>query len=337
MAVVSVIVPVYKTKIAFLKACIESVLNQSYKDVELILVDDASPDDCGILCDEYSKKYPEIVAVHQECNKGVSVARNRGLEVASGEYLIFLDSDDTLDSKTLEVLVGVCIKNDSDVVLFDYSQRNKRFSLFSESVDKFDYNQKKNIYERLIIPRKCDGVLLCGVCCKFYRLSFLKKNKIQFPKTIASAEDQIFFLTCLNVNPSISYCKCSFYNYRHVENSLSFSYAPFFHKDVFVYADCLKRILEKTPFLDCKENYFATRLCQCLLYVLSKDVFHPQNKRSLFEKRKIFLNLFSNQMSCYALEYTWNSFFSLTERIGFFLCRRRMFFVIFLASLKWKY
>lgn len=337
MAVVSVIVPIYKTKVVFLKECIESVLNQSYKSFELILVDDASPDDCGALCDEYSKKYPEILVVHQDCNKGVSAARNRGLELASGEYVIFLDSDDTLDVRTLEILVDVSHKNACDVVLFDYSQRNKHFSLFSSSVNKLDFNQKKSIYERLIIPRRDDGVLLCGVCCKFYRLSFLKKNNIQFPQMIASAEDQIFFLTCLNANPSVSYCKCSFYNYRYVENSLSFSYAPSFHDDVLVYADCLKQILKNTPFLDCKENYFATRLCQCLLYVLSKDIFHPQNKSSLFEKRKMFLNLFRNQTSCFALENKWNSFFSLTEQLGLSLCRKKMFFLIFFASLKWEH
>ena len=92
---ISVIVPVYKVE-KYLHRCVDSILNQTYRNLEIILVDDGSPDNCGAICDEYAAKDNRIRVIHQE-NTGVSAARNAGLEACTGEYVAFVDSDDYVD------------------------------------------------------------------------------------------------------------------------------------------------------------------------------------------------------------------------------------------------
>ena len=111
--VVSVIVPVYKVE-PYLRRCVDSILNQSFQDFELILVDDGSPDSCGAICDEYAARDSRIHVIHQE-NKGLSGARNTGIDHANGEYLAFVDSDDKWSPYFLESLYKALKEHDADI------------------------------------------------------------------------------------------------------------------------------------------------------------------------------------------------------------------------------
>ena len=115
---ISVIVPVFKTE-KYLVQCIESVLSQTYRDLELILVDDGSPDRCGEICDRYAAQDDRVKVVHQ-ANGGYSAARNAGLDLASGEYLTFVDSDDYLHEEALDVLYRSLVENNADFSMCCY-------------------------------------------------------------------------------------------------------------------------------------------------------------------------------------------------------------------------
>ncbi len=121
-SLVSIIIPVYNTA-EYLEECIESVLNQTYKNIELILVNDGSTDNSGEICKNYADKYP-IKYIFQT-NQGVSVARNNGLDAATGKYVYFLDSDDMIDSKFIETSVDVAEKENADVVITAINVDNK--------------------------------------------------------------------------------------------------------------------------------------------------------------------------------------------------------------------
>ncbi len=110
---ISVIVPVYKVE-KYLDRCVQSVLSQTYENIEIILVDDGSPDTCPAMCDGYAAKYPKISVIHQE-NKGLSGARNTGIDHAKGEYLAFVDSDDLWSPHFLESLYGALKENNADI------------------------------------------------------------------------------------------------------------------------------------------------------------------------------------------------------------------------------
>lgn len=112
---ISVVVPVYKVE-RFLPQCAESILSQSYTDIQLILVDDGSPDRCGAMCDEYARQDGRVTVIHRE-NGGLSAARNSGIEAAQGEYITFVDSDDFLLPGTLQDMVSLMEGESADVVV----------------------------------------------------------------------------------------------------------------------------------------------------------------------------------------------------------------------------
>lgn len=116
---ISIIVPVYKAE-PYLRKCIDSILNQTFKDFELILVDDGSPDRCGEICDEYALKDSRIKIIHKE-NSGRSSARNVGLDIAQGEYIGFVDSDDWIEPDMYEVLYSKAKIESADIIALNYN------------------------------------------------------------------------------------------------------------------------------------------------------------------------------------------------------------------------
>lgn len=112
---ISVIVPIYKVE-PYLKECVDSILNQTYRNLEVILVDDGSPDNCGAICDSYAAQDSRVKVIHQE-NGGLSSARNAGLSVASGEYITFVDSDDALVTDAMEYMLHLAEKEGADIVI----------------------------------------------------------------------------------------------------------------------------------------------------------------------------------------------------------------------------
>src|SRR5574344_122915 len=119
---VSIIVPVYKVE-PYLKRCLDIILNQTYKNIEIILVDDGSPDKCPQICDEYAKKDNRIIVIHQE-NGGLSAARNTGLDIAKGEYISFVDSDDWVHLQYIEVLLTSALKENADIIIGNHIRVN---------------------------------------------------------------------------------------------------------------------------------------------------------------------------------------------------------------------
>ena len=112
---ISIIVPIYKVE-KHLKKCIKSIVEQSYTNLEIILVDDGSPDNCGKICDEYAKKDCRIKVIHKK-NGGLSDARNCGIDKSSGKYLMFVDSDDYIDKNICEKLINASKEYDCDIVM----------------------------------------------------------------------------------------------------------------------------------------------------------------------------------------------------------------------------
>ena len=124
MPEISVIVPVYKTPKEYLDKCVESIVGQTVKDIELILIDDGSPDECGKYCDEYAKIDSRIKVIHQK-NSGVSAARNAGIEAAQGNWIAFVDSDDWLDENAFEYALKYADGNDMVIWCTYLEEENK--------------------------------------------------------------------------------------------------------------------------------------------------------------------------------------------------------------------
>lgn len=145
MPKVSIIIPVYKAE-KCLKRCIESVLNQTYKDWELLLIDDGSPDRSGDICDEYTKRDNRIRVFHKN-NGGVSSARNLGLDNVNGEYVTFVDSDDLIDLNTLNVCISQIELFDLDLLQFSLTRNEKQLGTV-ENFESKVYTINAYIYEK---------------------------------------------------------------------------------------------------------------------------------------------------------------------------------------------
>lgn len=126
---ISIIVPVYKVE-PYLRRCLDSIVNQTYTNLEIILVDDGSPDNCPQICDEYAAKDNRIVVMHKE-NGGLSDARNAGLDICKGEYISFVDSDDWIIQNYIEILLSLCIKEKADIAI----GMHKKEGLLNKSLD----------------------------------------------------------------------------------------------------------------------------------------------------------------------------------------------------------
>lgn len=143
---VSIIVPVYKVE-KYLSKCIDSLINQTYKNIEIILVDDGSPDNCGKICDEYASKDERIKVIHKE-NEGLSAARNDGMDICTGEYVTFVDSDDYISYSFCEDLMNAINENNADIAICNIKKFIDGESVKEEKIDLETkvYTFKETIY-----------------------------------------------------------------------------------------------------------------------------------------------------------------------------------------------
>ncbi len=148
-ALISVIIPVYKVE-KYVEKCIQSVINQTYENLQIILVDDGSPDNCGKICDEYAKKDHRIEVIHKS-NGGLSDARNKGLEIAKGEYIGFVDSDDYIEADMYEVLYNLLKQYNADVSICNfYTVSQGKISIKNAENGIKEYNRIEILKEILL-------------------------------------------------------------------------------------------------------------------------------------------------------------------------------------------
>lgn len=141
MPEISIIVPVYRVE-KYLDRCVNSILNQTFTDFELILVDDGSPDRCPFMCDEWGKKDHRIKVIHKK-NGGLSSARNAGLEIYQGRYVFFVDSDDWIEKNALDILYNIAVSTKADIVVGNHREE-KEYHIHNER-----YEKKKSTIQNL--------------------------------------------------------------------------------------------------------------------------------------------------------------------------------------------
>ncbi|GAA4898918.1 glycosyltransferase [Flaviramulus aquimarinus] len=196
---ISIIVPVYNVE-AYLERCIDSIINQTYKNLEIILVNDGSTDNSKIICEQYVKKDPRIVVVNQE-NSGSSIARNTGLDIATGQIISFIDSDDYIDNSMLEKMVQHMIANNLEVVEIEPNvlTRNKVFD------NKFTIEDNISAIKRIITNTSF------SVWRRIYKKSLIENMRF-IPKIIH--QDVFFTIDILNKISNIGYLNSPLYTYN---------------------------------------------------------------------------------------------------------------------------
>lgn len=221
---VSVIVPVYNVE-RYLKRCVESILEQTHKNIEIILIDDGSTDSSGMICDEYSKTEDLIKVVHKE-NEGLGRARNTGMEYATGDYFMFVDSDDDIAADTVESLLGDSLDNDCELTIGNFIYNNEAMPM---PLEQKTYRSTDVVNIVLLHLLGSDGNkndnLSVSACGNLYKKSVISENNITFPSEWKLIwEDMVFNMHLLPHLNAVFIDHRPYYTYYYNETSTTHKY-----------------------------------------------------------------------------------------------------------------
>lgn len=277
---VSVIVPIYKVE-EYLRECVDSIIKQTYKNLEIILVDDGSPDRCGEICEDYSRNDSRITVYHKE-NGGVSDARNYGMVRSHGEYITLFDSDDVMKSTFVETLMGLIKKYDADIVACNNTSFQGAINFKIESNDEIctgcinsDEALRRMLYQDNIFHSAPHG--------KIFRRGVFEG--IEYPKGINIAEDLITNCCVLLKCRKAAFTREKLYNYRLRHDSLvRMSHSYKMMACITVSQQLYSEICEKRPELKTAAASRAFSVNRSHFFLLPRD--HKEERMQVWEEMK---------------------------------------------------
>ena len=294
---VSIVVPVYNTE-KYLRRCMDSIMNQTLKDIEIIIVDDGSKEECAVLCDEISKTDSRIKVIHKE-NGGLGFARNTGLDAATGEYIGFIDSDDYVEPMMYETLYNAAKRYNVDLCLSGISFVGGNMFSKSGGDIKKSYFEEETMFKKEDMKKLLLGVVGAlpyepddsrygvSVCKNIFKTSVLREKGIKFmsEREILS-EDTLFMVDFIKNSQSAVGVPDSYYCYCRNEDSLSKSYnKERFEKSIVFLDELEKRISEISE--KCEYKIYLDRLVQGFGRILcSQEIMHARDKKIKFSHLK---------------------------------------------------
>ncbi len=320
---ISIIVPIYNVE-NYLDDCIESIANQTYPNLEIILVNDGSTDNSDAICKKWEQKDNRIVYINQK-NSGVSVSRNNGLKKASGVYVSFVDGDDSLEPSMIEDLYKMIIKQKTNVVVCDYYTMNKNQkkeeNYFSKSQKINIQQNKQEILEKIL--------QLLGVPWgKLYSREFLKKNNLQFKVGLKRMQDTIFTLDAFELCDDLYYLHKPLYNYRIFQNSACNKYSPDFDNTAKEILGYLQTYLMNNQLWDTYQYLYYTKMQLLILEMIKLKYIPDQCKMQITKK----IQMMKNDINSFHLDYKMVSSHLLDKKakIGSFLLKHKLYYLFYM-------
>lgn len=213
---ISVIVPVYKVE-KYLRRCIDSILAQTYENIEVLLIDDGSPDQSGSICDDYQAKDSRVRVFHKE-NGGVSSSRNLGLREAKGDYIGFVDADDYISPEMYQSLLNLIEQNNADIAICGYQKEIDKDKFEPYWKDKVQISLDQN---EMISNLLTNHYYTCAVCSMLFRKSFI--SNIAFDERIKHNEDLLYIYEAMKLAEKAMYISEPYYYYCTTDGSATTS------------------------------------------------------------------------------------------------------------------
>ena len=300
----SVIVPIYKTE-AFLPKCIDSILAQTLTDLEIVLVDDGSPDNSGRICDEYAAKHPNIQVIHKE-NAGLTAARQSGVRAAKGKYIAFVDSDDWVDPDFYAPMVQQAEEYNAQLVAGGY------ISEFSDHRQTYINPVCSGVYTAealgelcnnavFSIPHMCQG-MAPSVCTKIFRLDAVKelflsrRDRVSFGEDAMFSYPVLFGASCVVVDNN-----CCGYHYLQWGSSMTHVYSPKYFDDLFMLYDHLCAAAQPVGSEKLNKSIAYNYI---FLFLHGMNMLLSRgNTASLAEKQATLMHLLCDRRTEQALDY----------------------------------
>lgn len=280
---ISIIIPVYNVE-KYLCQCVDSIINQSYKNFEIILVDDGSTDGSPVLCDEYAKKYDFVEVIHK-ANGGASDARNTGVLVAGGDYILFIDSDDFIEPRALAKVADVVNENPVDLVFLEAQKyyADGRVVRFCDGITKEAVKGKNrdDVLDFLSTCPKFSG----SPCTKLIKKTLFEEFDLSFYTGIV-AEDIDWCLKLITAASSFDYCEEVYYNYRQNRQGSVTNQAGKKHVGSLIFI--MKKWTDKYGQADVSEKRFvySSLAYEYTILIMLYATLDKENKREFIEDIK---------------------------------------------------
>jgi glycosyltransferase involved in cell wall biosynthesis len=328
---VSIVIPVYNAA-RTIEKCVESLILQTFNDIEILLVNNGSTDNSLDVCQKLVEKDSRIKIINI-AEKGVSVARNKGLEAASGKYISFVDADDWIDSNVCELFANLNAEHDYELFCYSAQYHKKKKTtisyLFNKDIELLSQNQKEELQIKVFAPQapifsyKMNTRFAGSACGKFYKREILLKNNLRFSTETIISEDVLFNTLSLDYFHRIGYTKQCFYHYEQSEDSAQNRYRPNSDKYFIFIIEKIQEWLRNTAkdqrFVDAANCLFV----HYLFGILKEDLFHRDNKLRNEERKKILNQIFANKSLSKTLQNANTKFFSFPEKTLMFLLKRK--------------
>ncbi|MGN0666923.1 MAG: glycosyltransferase family 2 protein [Huintestinicola sp.] len=324
MPLFSVIIPVYNVE-KYLEASVRSVMSQTERDIEIILVNDGSTDKCGDICRELAAE-DDRIRVIEKSNGGVSSARNAGLEASEGEWIYFMDPDDIIESDTLECALNKAVITGTDICFFDYDRvyKNKserKASLADKDEAVYDMNCYRSLY----------SFNYYGSVCMMIIRADLIRGRIRFNESIKVLEDTLFRFECFCLTEGYSYLPEVKYHYIMRNGSAINSFRRDYAAAAEVVFEAMMSVKKKYDLPDYADRYINSVYLR-FFYMLIRHTFSRNNKTGLSCKLDVLEKFASSDRFRNAAENYDPSCIGKTMKIhiGF---RRRLWFISYIVFL----
>ena len=324
----SIIVPVYKVE-RYLTECIESVLKQSYQDYELILVDDGSPDNCPVICDEYADKDSRVKVIHQK-NGGVIKARQSGANIAVGEYIVCLDGDDYWEQDYLQHYADILEQYQVDFVCGGFTKVGENIekevsNYFEEGLyegEKFDLIRQNCIYNFIQGGFNC-GAVIYAIWVKVVKAELFRKAHKKIDPKIWSGEDMMLTVNLLNMTSSVYISKFYGYKYRMVSTSVTHSLRRGFVENIL-------RIYDQVAESELKDFFYEQIKCYSVI-----SLFNNVAKYAKELKYGQYLKVIKEEINQKIIDIVKKANIKINtkrDRLKFFLIKHRLWRVLYLLA-----
>lgn len=330
---VSVIIPVYNAEL-YLDQCVKSVLAQTYSNLEIILIDDGSQDGSAALCDTYAEREEKIKVIHKN-NEGAAYARKMGLDLATGNFVLFLDGDDWLDTDTIAECVAKALQDEAHCVMFGYVREYPEKSISNPLFDQsFSYNRvmsEEKVHRRIVglvgeelrEPHRIDN--LSSFCMRLFRTEVARRGRFVSDREIGTSEDTIFNLYALD-GCQISYINRCFYHYRKAnEQSITTAHKPDLTDKWDVMYGVVQEYIEGSGKAEEYRTPFLNRVACGMIGLGLNEVGSKENIRKKTSKIRSILN---KPLYREAFQQLDISYCGMKWKVFFLLCKTRAAFLL---------
>lgn len=334
---VSIIVPVYNISENILRQCIESTITQTLKEIEIILVDDGSTNNSGLICDEYAKKDNRVKVIHKR-NGGLSAARNTGYEKATGRWITFLDSDDWIEPKTCEETYKLGLENSADVVIFgtiqEFEHLKKPFKYKYENGEVFVGNECREL--------QCEILDFTGNIAtawgKLFKRSFLEKYNLKHNSELRQGSEGIEFnIRVFEKVKRAVFTDKIYYHYIFNPNSISAKHNEKNHYFVIRCFEEIRKQIKLSRNRNALEKLFFKRFSYVIVATAISGYFSPANTEPYSEKKKKYLQYIREPLVKETLKKISLNECDLQRGIILTLIKAHCFFpLIFIAKIRYK-